>query len=117
MDEYVDCLGEATALSTLALSSGYWKNEIDKHNCDKKAFMFLQGLYRFIRMLSGLKTFSATFQRAMNVMPTYVRWQFALMYLDDVAVICKLSLDDTGEIRHVLQLIYAPGLNHKLKKC
>lgn len=40
-------------------------------------------------MLFGLNAFTATFQRLVNNILFIVKWQFALVYLDDIAIYSK----------------------------
>lgn len=86
MDECLDSLGEAHMLSTLDSESGYWKIEIDDRDREKTTFTSLQRLYRIYKMLFGLKNALSTFQRATNIILSAVKWQSALLYLDDVVL-------------------------------
>lgn len=44
LEECTDSLGDARILSILDASSGYWRVEIAKEDCDKTAFTFHHGL-------------------------------------------------------------------------
>ncbi|CDF37529.1 unnamed protein product [Chondrus crispus] len=66
MDECINSLGDAT--TTFA------------SHC---------GLYRFLRMPFGLKNAPATFQRAVDIILSRVKWETALVYLYDVIIYSK----------------------------
>ena len=86
MDECIDSLGDATVLTTLHCSSGYWQVEIAEEDRDKTTFASHSALYRFLRMPFSLKNAPATFQRAVDIILSRVKWGTALVYLDDVIV-------------------------------
>lgn len=64
----------------------------------------------------GLKNTRATFQMTMNAILTSVQWQFSLVYLDDVVVFSKSTVNHIKQIQCVLQLLYKVGVTPKLKK-
>ena len=84
MDECIDSLGDATVFTKLDGNSGYWQVEIAEDDRDKTTFASHSGLYRFLRMLFGLKNAPATFQRAVDIILSRVKWERALVYFDDV---------------------------------
>ena len=86
MDECIDSLGSATVFSTLDCNSGYWQIPMAPEDMEKTAFISHYGLYRFRRMPFGLKNATGTFQRIAYIIMASVRWQHALVYLDDVIV-------------------------------
>ena len=86
MDEFIDSLGDATVFTTLDCNSRYWQVEITEEDLDKTTFASHSGLYRFLRMPFGLKNAPATFQRAVDIILSRVKWETALVYLDDVIV-------------------------------
>lgn len=117
IDECIDSLGESTVFSTLDANSGYWKVEIDDRDKDKTAFTSHHGLYRFTRMPFGLKNAPATFQRAMDVIVAPVRWQTALVYLDDIVIFFRTLEEHITHVRQVLSLLQNAGVTLKVKKC
>lgn len=117
MDERIDSLGEATVFSTLDANGSYWQIEIEKSDRDKTAFTSPHGLYRFIRMPFGLRNAPGTFQRTMDVILSTVKWQFALVYLDDIVVFSRTPVEHIDHVRHVLTLLHDDGVILKLKKC
>ena len=96
MDECIDSLGSATVFSTLDCNSGYWQIPMAPKDMDKTAFISHYGLYRFRRMPFGLKNAPGTFQRIADIILASVKWQNALVYLDDV-IVYSLSLIHISE--------------------
>ena len=117
MDECLDSLGDAVVFSTLDCNSGYWQIPVAERDRDKTAFVSHFGLYRWLRMPFGLKNAPATFQRAADVILAAVKWQFALVYLDDVIVYSKSVEEHFDHLAYVLRLLQKAGLTLKLPKC
>ena len=117
MDEYIDSLGEATVFTTLDCNSGYWQIEMDERDRDKTTFTSHAGLYRFMRMPFGLKNAPATFQRAVDIILSRVKWQCALVYIDDVIVYSRTIEEHFSHVREVLTLLRQSGITLKLRKC
>lgn len=87
MDKCIDSLDKAAIFSTLEEDdSEYWQVEIDKADYDESAFTSHHRLYRFIRMPFGLRIATGTYQRTMEVKLFVVKWQIALVDLDDIVI-------------------------------
>jgi hypothetical protein len=84
IDDCLDSLGLARYFTTLYANSGYLQINVSPKDREKTAFTSHRGLFQFLRMLFGLKTAPATFQRSIDVILSTVRFQFALTYLDDI---------------------------------
>ena len=117
MDECIDSLGDATVFTTLDCNSGYWQVEVDEPDRDKTTFTSHMGLFRFIRMPFGLKNAPATFQRAVDIVLSRVKWQYALVYLDDVIIYSKTLREHFTHLRTILDLLQEAGVSLKLPKC
>lgn len=63
-----------------------------------------------------LKNTPETFQRAMSVFLATVRWQSALVDLDDIVMSSKLPKDHIEQVRRVLRSLNKNGMTLKLKK-
>ena len=116
MDECIDSLGDAKIFSTLDCNSGYWQIEIDEDDQEKTAFVTHQGLYHFTRMPFGLRNAPATFQRAVDIVLSSVRWQFCIVYLDDVIIFSNSVDEHIDHIDQVLTLLENAGMSIRLKK-
>ena len=83
----------------------------------KTAFATHDGLYEFTRMPFGLCNAPATFQRLMNNVLEHLRWEMALVYLDDVVIFSHTFDDHLRHIELVLQRLRSANLKAKLQKC
>lgn len=67
----------------------HWKVEIDERDRDETAFTSYHELYSLIKVPFWPNSSSATFQRAIGVIPFSVHWQFVLVYMNDIGVFLK----------------------------
>ena len=84
---------------------------------DKTTFTSHYGIYRFLRLPFGLRNAPATFQRAIDIILSGVKWKTCLVYLDDVIVFSKSRQDHLSHVAEALTLLGNAGLSLKLKKC
>jgi len=117
MDECIDSLGEATIFSTLDCNAGYWQVAIAPEDRDKTAFVCHEGAYQYKRMPFGLTNAPATFQRALDIILSGVKWQSRLIFLDDVIVCSTTEEEHIGHVAHVLRLLREAGVTLRLPKC
>lgn len=78
MDEWIDSLDDAKMLPTLRAKSRYRQVEVLDGDRDNTTFTIHHGIYLFIRMPFSLKNAPRTCQRALDVILSHVRRQFAL---------------------------------------
>ena len=116
-DDCLDSLGEAMIFTTLDCNSGYWQIPIAECDRDKTTFTTHMGTFRHLRMPFGLRNAPATFQRALDIILSSVRWQSCLIYLDDVIVFSKNVEQHLKDVDVVLKLLGKAGVSLKLKKC
>jgi hypothetical protein len=118
IDETLEALGGAVLFSTLDLKAGYWQIKMAEKDKEKTAFTTKQGLYQFVRMPFGLTNAPSTFQRMMNSVLRGLTWTTCLVYLDDIVVYTKGSIErHIVELACVFERLAAAGLTLKLKKC
>ena len=117
MDECIDSLGDAVIFTTLDCNSGYWQIPVHPDDRDKTTFTSHYGIYRFLRLPFGLRNAPATFQRAIDIILSGVKWKTCLVYLDDVIVFSKSRQDHLSHVAEALTLLGNAGLSLKLKKC
>jgi Reverse transcriptase (RNA-dependent DNA polymerase) len=65
----------------------------------------------------GLKTAPATFQRAIDVILSTVRFQCALTYLDDIVIYSPAFEKHLVDLETVLTLLGKSGVSLKIAKC
>ena len=117
MDECIESLGGATVFTTLDCNSGYWQVETAGEDREKTKFASHCGLHHFLRMPFGLKNAPATFQRAVDIILSQVKWETALVYLDDVIIYSKTVMEHFAHVREALRLLRDAGVSLKLSKC
>jgi len=117
MDECIDSLGEAKVFSTLDCNAGYWQVLIADGDREKTAFVCHKGAYHYKRMPFVLTNAPATFQRALDIILSGVKWQSCLVYLDDVIVYSKTQEVHFQHLDDILGLLRAAGVTLKLPKC
>ena len=68
-------------------------------------------------MPSGLCSAPATFQRALDIILSGVRWQSCLIYLDDVILFSRSTDEHSNHVDKILTLLQRAGITLKLTKC
>ena len=117
MDECIDSLGDAEIFTSLDANSGYWQIEMDAATKDRSAFVSHHGMYQFVRMPFGLRNAPATFQRAIDFILADAKWQFAIVYIDDIIIFSRTPEEHLEHLDTVLGLLAKAGVTLKLNKC
>ena len=116
VDELIDRLGDASFITTLDLSRGYWQVPVRQQDQHKTAFTTPYGLFQFRVMPFGLQGAPATFQRMMDVILQETH-DFAAAYLDDVVIHSRTWEDHLRHVSDILQRLQDAGLTVKPRKC
>jgi Reverse transcriptase (RNA-dependent DNA polymerase) len=96
LDDALDALGNAKWFTTLDANSGFWKVKMAEGDIPKTAFSSHRGLFEFTRMPFGLVAVPATFQRAIDIVLSTVRFECALTYLDDIIIYSSTLLPSSS---------------------
>lgn len=107
---------ESTAFFTLDAESGYWQVENDNQDENKTVLTSCCGLYGFTKMLFGMKSAPGTFQQAIDKLLLPVKWQNALVYVDDIMIFSKTLQESITHVKQVLTLLRKAGVRFTLKK-
>ena len=75
---------------------------IAERDRDKTTFTSHMGTFRYKKMPFGLRNARATFQRALDIISSGLRWNTFLMYIDDVAIFSKTEEEHFAQVSHVL---------------
>ena len=117
MDDCIDFLGEASVFSMLDCNSGYWQIPVADEDQDKTIFTCHEGTYKSVRLLFGLTNAPATFQRAIDMILSGVKWKTFLVYLYDVIVFSRTFEEHITPMREVFVLLSRAGVSLKASKC
>lgn len=117
IDDLMDRLQGAKALSGLDLTSGYWQIKIDDKDVPLTGFTVPGGHYQWRVLSFGLTNCPATFQQCMNeVFKDYLN-KFVLVYLDDILVYSKSAEEHEEHLRLVLQRLREHKFYANIRKC
>ena len=117
IDATLDQLGGCKFFTAMDLTSGYWQVDMKDEDAAKTAFITPDGLFEFTAMPFGLCNAPATFQRLMDQVLGNLRYEYALVYLDDVMVHSKTFDEHLVHLEAVLSCLQKASLACKLKKC
>ena len=116
IDDTLDLLGEASFLTKLDLSKGYYQIPMDEVDIPKTAFSTPFGKFEYIRMPFGLKNAPSHFQRTMdNVLAELFACSSA--YIDDVIIFSRSFDDHLCDLNNVLLALCSKGFTIKPSKC
>jgi hypothetical protein len=117
IDDCLDSLGGGRYFTNLDANCGYWQIGVAPADRDKTTFTSNRCLYRFKRMLFGLVSALATFQRTIDVVLNTFKFQCALTYLDDIVIYSATFEQHFIDLNRVLKLLEDAGISLKLSKC
>ena len=117
IDDLLDSLQGSTMFSTLDLRSGYWQIGMSPEDREKTAFITPEGLWEFLRMPFGVSNGCATFQRAIQIVLSGLKYDTCLCYFDDI-IIPSVDLEQQCErLELVLSRFRQHNLRVKASKC
>ncbi len=118
IENMIDQLGEASFITTIDLTRGYWQVPVAEADRVKTAFITPFGLYQFKRMPFGLQGAPVTFQRLMDRL-VHCLTDFLAAYIDDrdLVIFSTSWKDHLQHLRQVLHRLKDAGLTAKPKKC
>jgi hypothetical protein len=102
-------IGDAIVFTTLDCNSGYWKIPVHPEDRDKTTFTSHYGIYRFLRLPFGLRNAQATFQRAIDITLSGVKWKTCSVYLDNVIVFSSSLQAHLEHVNEALTLLATLG--------
>ena len=117
IDDTLDQLEGASIFSSLDMASGFWQVPLIDTAKEKTAFVCREGLFEFETMPFGLCNATSTFQRLMDVVLGNLRWECALVYVDDVNVYSSTFDKHLTDLQRIFDRLNAAGLKLKPAKC
>lgn len=110
-------LGGFQFFLSLDAAKGYHQMDVDEKDRWKTAFVTHEGLYEYRKMPFGLKCAPAVFQRFMDRLLGCMRWQSALVYIDDVIIYSMNISEHAAHIDTLLKAAIKVGLKFEPEKC
>jgi len=117
MDDCMDSLRNATVFSTLDCNAGYWQIPVAADDRSKTTFTSYKGLFCFLRLPFGLVNAPASFQRALDIILSGLRWQTCLVYLNDVPAFSRTVDENIRNLCAVFLLQENAGVSLRPSKC
>ena len=117
IDDLSDSLQGSTMFSTLDLRSGYWQIGMAPEDREKTAFITPEGLWEFLRMPFGVSNGCATFQRAIQIVLSGLKYDTCLCYFDDEIIPSKNLQQHCERLELVLGRFQQNNLRVKASKC
>lgn len=108
---------EVAVLATLHASSWYRQDDSKNEDRDKTTINPQHGRYPFVRIPTGLLNAQSMFQETMDAALSVVDWQFALLYIDDIAVFCRYAAEQINHLENLLTLVRNLKATLTSKKC
>ena len=107
---------EAKLFPTLDANLGYRKIEVEESDRHKTTFTMHFGAYWYKRMPVGLKNETSIFQGAIDMILSGVKWQYNLVYLEDIIIFSRSFKEHLHHVESVLKLLQNAGVTLRLRK-
>lgn len=91
INECIDSFDDSTSLSTLKANCSYCQVKMLDEDGNKTALSSHNGFFRSIQRPFGQTNVLGPFQHAMDIILSPVKLQFALVYLQDIAIFLSLQ--------------------------
>jgi len=117
MEDFLDSLGDAQVFTSLDYIAGYWQVPLRKEDQEKTSFTTHCGTYHWLSLPFGLTNAPATFQRALDIILSGLKWQICLVYLDDVIIFSSNAEQHVKDVETVLHCLSEAGVTLNLEKC
>ena len=116
-EELLQRLAGHRYFTKLDLRSGYFQIPISESDRPKTAVITQDGLYEFTVLAQGLMNAPPTFQRAMNELLANGRWDYVVVYLDDIVIFSMTIEDHKKHLADVLSTLHKANFQVAPPKC
>jgi hypothetical protein len=117
IDETLNRLNGNNYFSKLDLKTGYHQIPIHSSDKDKTTFVTYNGIFHFNVMPQGLKNAPSSFQRIMYELLVNTRWDFCLVYIDDVIIFSRTFDQHVAHLNEVFTVLHNANLQLNPQKC
>ena len=115
--DLLDALNGSVYFTLLDANCGFFQIRVSEPDQEKLAFITTDGLYKFLRMPFGCTNGPSTYQRAIDLILSGLKWNACVVYLDDILIIGKTFDKHLENLNLVLDRIRESGLTLNPKKC
>lgn len=116
-EELLNRLAGHRFFTKLDLKSGYFQIPISEADKEKTAFVTQDGLYEFNVLAQGLMNAPPTFQRVMNNLIATGRWNYVVVYLDDILIFSDTIAEHKRHLTEVLSILQKARFRLSPTKC
>ncbi|CAF1106349.1 unnamed protein product [Adineta ricciae] len=117
VEELIQRLGGHSWFTKIDMKAGYHQIPIRDQDKEKTAFVTQDGLYQFEVLPMGLMNAPPTFQRLMHNIIGYNRWDYVVIYLDDIIIFSHSFEEHVGHLREIFQILKDHQFTLNPKKC
>ncbi|KAE8228356.1 hypothetical protein CF326_g6714 [Tilletia indica] len=117
IDAVFNTLAGKSIFSSLDAIRGYHQLGVKSEDRWKTAFVCHKGLFQYKTIPFGLRNAPAVFQRLMDRILGSMRWNDAVVYIDDVVVASRTMAEHVQALETLLRRAEAVGLNFSPAKC
>ncbi|CAF4199625.1 unnamed protein product [Rotaria magnacalcarata] len=117
IEETLNRLNGNTYFSKLDLKTGYHQIPIHSSDKEKTTFVTYNGIFHFNVMPQGLKNAPSSFRRIMYELLVNTRWDFCLVYIDDVIVFSQTFDQHVAHLNEIFSVLYNANLQLNPQKC
>ena len=118
MRDTLDCLQNATHISTIDICSAYFSMPVKEEHRDYFSFISHSGLYRWKVCPYGYKNAMAAFCQLMDSTLAGLRWQILSTYVDDIIIYGgDIFIDHCRAVNVTLKRLQKRGLRASISKC
>ncbi|CAF3104286.1 unnamed protein product [Rotaria sp. Silwood2] len=116
-EELLHRLGGHKFYTKLDLKSGYFQLPIHESDKEKTAFITQDGLWEFNVLPQGIMNGPLTFQRTMHNLLGYGRWDYVMVYLDDILIFSRTFDEHKQHLNEILSTLANANFQVNPDKC
>lgn len=116
-EELIYRLSGHSYFTKLDLKSGYFQIPIAEADKEKTGFVTPDGHYEFNVLAQGLMNAPASFQRVMNNLLATGRWDYVVIYLDDIVIFSHSLEEHKRHVNEILSILDAAHFKVSPPKC
>ncbi|CAF1469586.1 unnamed protein product, partial [Didymodactylos carnosus] len=116
-EELITQIGGSKYFTKLDLKFGYFQIPIHEQDKEKTAFITRDGLWEFNALPQGVMNGPPTFQRVMHNLIGNGRWNYVVVYLDDILIFSKDFNEHKQHVNEILSILNKANFQVNPDKC